>query len=125
MRVLKNENVFPVDVDQTLVLWGKNVSNLAPEDLVQVRNPYTGKMHTLQRHIPNIQILICKKKRGFHIRVHSANGYKWANAVITALGLEAFVDDVETKPNGYLDDKPAEHWIGPQIYLDENDPWGR
>lgn len=125
MRVLENENVFPVDVDQTLILWGKIPVGVPPEELVTFVNPYTGFVHTVRKHLPNIQILICKKQRGYHIRVHSANGWQHAKAVVQALDLTGYVDDIETKPCGYLDDKPAENWMGPQIYLDPDDTWGR
>lgn len=59
----------------------------------------------------NIQDLMDHKDKGHFVRVHSQAGVDWAERVVVELGLEAYVDSVETKPGVCVDDLPASEWM--------------
>lgn len=120
MKVVKNELVFPVDVDDTLIIYdGPNA--VLKDGLVTC--PYLGTEVKFRKHEPHIQLLKEKKIRGHFIIVWSAGGHDWAKAVIEALDISEYVDLVLTKPKAYLDDKTAEEWMTERIYLSPDSAW--
>ncbi len=103
MLVLKSKKkVIYVDVDDTLISWDS------------VYLPSTGKIQvtdidgTIFYFKPNTNLIerIKKhKKVGKEtIVVWSQSGWQWAEIVVTALGLEDYVDLVISKPDIYYDD---------------------
>lgn len=98
MKVNKNENVILVDVDDTLL----TLNNIDKKNAIKLKH---GKFSMLAMPLTkNIELLKQMKFRGFHIRVHSQGGHRWAKYVVKALKLEKYVDDVESKPKWYIDD---------------------
>jgi FMN phosphatase YigB (HAD superfamily) len=112
MNVVKNEMTFFVDIDETLVKWSRN-----ERGAMTIIDPNDGVQNRVVPHWPHIKILKNKKTRGAHVVVWSAGGYAWAEAVVTALGLQNYVDQIMTKPSSYMDDKIATEFMGERIYL--------
>lgn len=117
MRVIKNENPVPIDVDDTLILHSPPEGH--EDDYVLVEDPYSEEEVKVKvwPHRPHIQILKDKKARRSFIMVWSQSGVLWAEAVIKALELEKYVDLVLGKSKEYMDDLPANEWMGNRIYL--------
>lgn len=113
MKINKNEMIVGVDVDETLVMHH-------PEDyenIKLVKLNYYGHPKEFGIHQDHIELIKAYKKRGFYVRVHSANGVQWAKEVVIKLGLEDFVDDVETKMAKFVDDKDALYVFGTNVYV--------
>jgi phosphoserine phosphatase len=51
------------------------------------------------------------KFRGHTVIVWSAGGVEWAKTVVTALGLENYVDLVVAKPKWYYDDLQSHEFL--------------
>ena len=117
MRVTRHENLVVIDVDDTLVMWPEHYQD---RELSDGGLPFTYYGDTVFLH-PNekhIDLLKSFKKRGFYVTVHSANGYEWAEHVVSTLMLTGFIDEVKTKPNVYVDDKDADEWMR-KVYISE------
>lgn len=122
-RLVQNESVLCVDVDNTLVIWGQE--DVPGVELISVANPLNPTDVSLLRpHNGHIKILKDRYLRGSHVTVWSAGGYRWAEAVVKALKLERHVDIIMTKPFAYIDDKEANEWMGEHIYLAPDDTYG-
>ncbi len=121
MKVVSQESIIVIDVDNTLIMWGKAKRG---EKAVHVTNPYDHKQETLRLHKGHIKVLKERHARGSYIIVWSAAGYQWANAVIRALGLEQYVDQIMTKPQMYIDDKQAHEILGERLYIPYGDDYG-
>lgn len=103
------------DVDQTLVLCrlGKH------SDAVIVNE---GRFH--EAVVPNgpvIDDLMWLSRRGHTIIVWSKEGADWAEAVVKALGLDAYVALCLEKPTGYYDDLEAPEFMGKRHYAVRED----
>lgn len=112
MRVNKNENRIPIDVDKTLI------TPCRYNDIGFIALNYYGTKVYHKPMFNNIALLKAQKQRGYEVIVHSANGWAWAEEVITKLGLIDFVDEVATKPLKYMDDIPADEWMT-RIFVEE------
>lgn len=121
MKVIENEQIIKIDCDDTLVIWGS--TNPAFEEVIVI-DPYDGKKLSLHAHAGHIKILKDRKRRGAYIVVWSAGGYRWAEAVVKALGLEEFVDEVSSKPFMYIDDLQAAEILGERLYLGLDSKYG-
>ena len=121
MKVIENEQLIMIDVDDTLVMWG---SENIDYKRVLVEDPYDNKTVELRAHAGHIKVLKDRKARGAFIVVWSAGGYKWAEAVVKALQLESYVDIIASKPFMYIDDKLAEDILGERLYLGANSKYG-
>lgn len=121
MNIIKNELIFFVDIDDTLVVWGKAKRG---EKVIAVTNPYDDVQEYLRPHKGHIKILKERKARGSTIIVWSAGGYRWAEAVIKALKLSDYVDLIMSKPFAYMDDKTSEHFMGERVYLGIDSTYG-
>jgi hypothetical protein len=104
---------FPVDVDDTLVIWNTPYH----ERDVNFRCPYKKEILTCTAHKPNIRILKEKFARGYLVIVWSQGGKAHADAVVKALGLQDFVNITCDKPEGYMDDLPCSEWMGTRLWL--------
>lgn len=112
--VTKNDQVCYFDVDQTLVTWLKK-----KEFVTNLKADYYGQEVYLQPYEPHIRFLKAMKARGGHIVVQSGNGWAWAEQVVRLLKLEAFVDEIKTKPYKIVDDSPYENWMPTRIFIEE------
>ena len=121
MNVIASEQVIFWDVDETLILWGKVRKG---QQAVAVTCPYTGNQHYLRVHAAHVKILRDRYERGATNIVWSAAGYRWATAVVHALGLAKYVHTVVSKPVMYVDDKPAKEILGVRMYIEPNDAYG-
>jgi phosphoserine phosphatase len=119
MKIIENESVIFCDIDDTLTMWQDT------DDAVWVRCPHYGEKYKLAVNRGNLKILKDRKARGSFIVVWSAGGYAWANAVVQALGIEKYVDQIMSKPIGYIDDRPAEKILGEHIYIPHNSGYGK
>jgi hydroxymethylpyrimidine pyrophosphatase-like HAD family hydrolase len=122
MRVIKSEQIICTDIDGTLIVWGNPKSD---DTIVTIKDPYFDEDVTLAVHRPNLRIFESRLARGATMIVWSANGYKWAAAVMKALGFsehESII--VFSKPIAYIDDKKAEEFMGEHIYLSPDNKFG-
>ena len=81
MITIKNEDISPFDIDQTLVLAkGTDVhkNNLR----VDIYDPITKKFITMLVHEPMVRLLREQKHRGSYVIVWSRGGYEWAANVV-------------------------------------------
>ncbi len=115
---IENEQVYPFDVDKTLVSVRR--TSPLPGD-IKLINPYTSQTVYVRPHEGHIDLLKEMHGRGRFIVLWSASGAKWALAVRDALGLGPYVHITMTKPIGYIDDMPAQNWMGTRIYLEPED----
>ena len=115
MLVVKSEQIVCVDVDQTLIIWSKLKKS---HKIATITCPYTGKQEYLRIHEPHVKILKDRLARGATVIVWSANGYKWAQAVLKALNISHDRVHVYSKPVMYIDDKVATDWMGEHVYID-------
>lgn len=111
MKVIKNEQITWIDVDDTLVTSHQG------ELLVD----YYGEKRKVKPHKEHISFLKSLKERGSYIIVHSNNGHQWAETIVKALHLEKYVDQVMSKPSKVIDDAPAQNWIPKTIWIEDRD----
>jgi hypothetical protein len=116
MRVIENETVVMIDVDNTLAMWHSPKIEASGKIAV----PYGDSVVYLTPHWPNIDLIKEYKNRGYFLQVHSANGYRHATNVVLALGLQNVVDQIQTKNIKVVDDKPPSDWMGALVYLPED-----
>lgn len=113
----RKEHVITVDCDDTLVMWGADRND--PKTIC-VQQPITGDefiKQYLRIHQAHVEYVKTMKARGNWVIVWSAAGKLWADSVVNALGLQAYVDDTMSKPFAYIDDKPASDWMTNRIYV--------
>lgn len=119
MHVASSERVIAFDCDDTLIFWDENYTQ--PFDgAVKIVCPHDGEITYHRPHQRHINFLKKQKARGYSVKVWSSAGTKWAEAVVLALNLENYVDQVSSKPEKYVDDLPdAKDVLGIHIYLNE------
>ncbi len=111
---VKDGGVYASDVDDTLIMW-------------RIPQGYDGPLVETNLDgfkdfgIPNEHAIYHLKKmkaRGYAVIVWSAGGSEWAEAVVNALNLRAYVDVVMPKIDFHLDDvaDPADK-IGKWQYI--------
>jgi predicted HAD superfamily phosphohydrolase YqeG len=110
MQVITNELRVAVDVDNTIIKW----VNSPTENSKTVS--YYGTSKEVEPNQAVIAFVKSLKQRGYHVTVHSNNGWQWAKNVVEALELESVVDLVCTKSSKCIDDElNVEHIIGTLI----------
>jgi len=121
MHVIESDIVTPFDVDRTLVFWVP-VGQEPPPNAVEA--DYYGMRKFLVPHNENIELLRATMHRR-HTIVWSGNGFQWVKNVLMALGFkETDPIQVMSKPAGYVDDLPANEWMGQRIWLKpHNNPY--
>lgn len=113
MRVIEKENVVPIDVDNTLLLW-KEPTIWSPEKL---KIEYADNYIYLTPHNYHVAILKTYLEREYHVIVWSSNGYRHASRALRALGLDGYDIQVMTKPAKHLDDNSDPGSIlGPRVF---------
>lgn len=124
MKIIQSEYLVMVDVDDTLVMH--DTQGVYEEDIITVMDPLNQKNRI--ELVPNknmIRLLREEKSKGATIIVWSRGGYKWANTVVKALGLESCVHMIMTKPLVYFDDKDVTEWMKYRVYIGPNDSYKR
>lgn len=116
MLVVEKDKIWQFDVDDTLVLWSPEI-NAEHAPYAAIQGP-SGHRVCLVPNKPNVELLKKLATVGWYIRVHSGSGWAWAEAVVKALGLEDYVDEVTSKPLGNTDDKPPGDGLAYKVYLD-------
>lgn len=127
-NVLESSNTIFFDVDDTLIRWDTynrpnasgpyNSPNPCLVNIITVEDPHMkGHMMTFRPHLAHCHILIRNYHQGRTVIVWSAAGYKWAETIVKALGLEQYVSLILEKPSVICDDTPMENWHPKTIFL--------
>jgi hydroxymethylpyrimidine pyrophosphatase-like HAD family hydrolase len=120
MLVIKNENVVPFDIDDTLLMWDNPTVN----GFGKLPINFAGRTVYLTPHNYHVDLLKVYHERGYYIIFWSANGYNHAVKAVLALGLEGYADGV----NGHIQSKPCKHVddtkdsasiLGPRVYCED------
>ena len=100
------------DVDDTLVIWPPRKDRGFVSDIV-IDDPYEPpKRYALKKHIRHIEELKeFKTNPKCKVVIWSRGGKPWAEEVIKALGLEAYVDFIIQKPDITYDDEHQKFWF--------------
>lgn len=115
--IIRNENIAPFDVDGTLIIHG-TIDDLSKYSTVAVVDPVNPlQTITVGVNEPMVRLMREEAHRGATIFVWSRGGYEWADNVIVALGLEAVVDYVMTKPKAYFDDTSVDKWLNDRVFI--------
>jgi hydroxymethylpyrimidine pyrophosphatase-like HAD family hydrolase len=118
MQVASSELTIFFDVDDTLIMWDENCTQPF-EGALKMVCPHDGMVTFHKVHERHVGFLKKQKAKGYSVIVWSASGTKWAEAVVTKLGLQDYVDFVTSKPIKWVDDLPnPEHLVGTHVYLD-------
>lgn len=118
MKVYENELTVFFDVDDTLLMWGEKPYEPG-EGKVAVFDPNDKDMphRYLYPHTRHVQFLKKLKGRGYTVTVWSNGGWAWAEQAVIALGLQDYVDKVESKPIKIIDDLPYDETFPKRFYL--------
>lgn len=122
MNINKSELRVAIDVDGTLIIAREFVQDHS--NLVEIICPYTMVSKFYAVHKEHVDLLKSYKKRGYHVTVWSANGWKWAQQVAKKLlgdELEQYVDEISSKYIKFVDDLPAEKVLGTQVFIPFNE----
>jgi hypothetical protein len=113
VKIIKNENVLAVDIDETLIVstTDKSLKTRPIWDAV------TESFIMVQPHMPHVRLLLEEKQRGRFIIVWSRGGHAWAEAVVKGLGLLTSVDLIMSKPYAYVDDTPVQEWLAERVFI--------
>lgn len=120
MIVNKCENIVLYDVDLTLIT--PYITNLSPSGRhivgKEIEVNYYGVKKMVLPIEEHIELLKSYKGRGYYIRVHSNNGWQWAEEIVNNLGLQEYVDSIETKPCKWVDySENVNEVIGQRVYI--------
>lgn len=119
LKVLKNERVIMVDIDDTLVMHelAKDVQGFT---YVDVADPiYDDTFIRMKVNEPMVRLVREEIARGSQICYWSRGGFQWAKNVLEALDLDSYQSEqlVLTKPFAYFDDSPVDKWLVDRVYL--------
>lgn len=120
LNTLKFDNVAYFDVDDTLLIYQKDLSSDRYHELFELSIPgrelFTAMVAPHHEHVQRVKE---HKAWGNGVVVWSRSGYEWAEAAVKALGLEQYVDVCLAKPMYYYDDKPCCKILGEHRFLNE------
>lgn len=116
MQVIK-QLPAPFDVDDTLIMSSEELDHIPLKEQVGVSDPLTGDIIWYRINQPMLRLLREEADKGSCIIVWSRGGYKWAHAVVEALGIHDIVDFVMDKPLAYFDDKEISEWLKYRVYI--------
>jgi hypothetical protein len=123
MKTVINRNVVCSDVDDTLILWDDKSRDLTADTTGRliVICPYDNKPYSFLVHHRHVDFLKREKAKGSYIIVWSRSEGPWAEVVVKALNLEAYVDLAISKPVKCLDDKnDLVDIVGNLLFLDKD-----
>jgi len=104
MNITTNDQIVEFDCDDTLILWTH------PNPDFEIGG-VPCKIH--KAHVESLKRF---HARGQYVIVWSDGGWRWALAVVKALGIEEYVDEVRSKSKWHCDDKPANEWSSQRFY---------
>lgn len=108
-KKLFNDPTVFFDVDETLVLWGKDYGK-SNDPEAKIFHLY-GSDYRLVPHYKHVDLLKDFKQQGYKIIVWSAAGENWAKEVVNKLNLEKYVDHCLSKPEYFVDDKLPQDFL--------------
>lgn len=114
MKYIENELSVYFDCDNTLIMR----NDIDKNNYIRITSPYTNREVVVSPHLEHIDLLKEQKARGYYVVVWSHGGAAWSKAVVEALQLEEFVDEVRVKPSKYFDDLQANEVLGTRVYLE-------
>ena len=126
MRVIANEKIVPCDIDGTLIIHvSTEASRKEPcwplGNRLWIKDPYTGDRCELLVNPNMVRLFREELARGSHMLVWSRGGYRWAKAVIEALGLDVDAEPsqltITSKPFVYFDDIDVEVWLSERVFI--------
>lgn len=110
MRINQSELRAEFDVDNTIIM------DVLPGELGEITINYYGESKQKNIHHEHVSLLKSYRERGYHVTVQSANGFAHALEVVTVLGLEEYVDVIQTKSTKVIDDLPNCGY-GERVYI--------
>lgn len=116
---IPGEIVGSIDIDGTILDWGRGTGRI-----VTFIHPFTNQELKVSVNEANLQVVTNWLARGATLLVWSRSGRAWANAALKAINLYHKNIFVAAKPLFYVDDKPANEWMGEQVFLPHTDKWG-
>lgn len=123
MTIIKSEQLLPVDIDGTLICYGKIKKH---HKALSYTCPYTKAQKTVRIHEPHVIIVKERLARGATILAWSASGYAKAEAVMRALGFAGHPNVIiMSKPVCYIDDIDCSEWMGKRLFLDPDCGYGK
>jgi hypothetical protein len=125
MIVIKGNQFVYFDVDDSLVMW--QWPNEGTNDFITLRPWNDDEVKKLAINTEMVKQLIQHSIRNQTVVVWSAGGWKWAETVVKALGIEKYVTVVIEKPTWVFDDlppnkfMPKSRWVGNKNWLNRGD----
>lgn len=116
MKIVKSERITPFDVDSCLIYPNAPGTEDMPNTLIY--DPVDQKYIELKYNPNMVRLLREEHERGSYIIVWSRSGWKWAKNAVIALGLEAYVNKVMSKPIVYFDDTEIQDWLKDRVYIE-------
>lgn len=106
MLVVKGRTVY-VDLDDTLIRWKPTTSGttLKSDEVLLVDG--TGQGSRYQIITRTIEEIRGHFNRGHKVIIWSAGGDEWAEKAVDLLGIRPLVTVCLSKPDFFIDDKPA------------------
>lgn len=112
--IIASELVVMFDIDDTVVMEHSKDPDLTYIDVL------TGKEKHGKIHKAHVEQIIKHKARGYYVVAWSGNGYKHVEQIIKALGIEAHVDLIMSKPIKHFDDlTDANDILKARVYLED------
>lgn len=114
MKTIPSELVVFFDIDDTLVMEHAKDPDLTYIDVLTGTEKH-GKVHKV-----HVEQVIKHKARGYYVIAWSGNGYRHAEQIVKALGLEDHVDMCMSKCIKYWDDlTDANDILKARVYLED------
>lgn len=111
MKIIRKDNSFAFDVDETLII------HCNADETGAIKFNFYGQDLWAKPHHEHIKLLKAAVARGRNTIVWSGNGYKWVVEVLNTLGLSDLDVIVMSKLIGYVDDDKIENFSGSRFYL--------
>ncbi len=105
MSVIFGKPTIYYDVDDTLVMWNKPISD------EHIECTLYGTTYKVLPNWKHIELLKKHWRDGYKIVVWSGGGEDWATEVVNKLDLNDFVDVRLSKPSYYVDDLEPEQFM--------------
>lgn len=126
LKLVQNERVIMVDIDDTLVMHGQVNLAKSEDELVNILDPIKRDTFiTMRVNLPMVRLVQEEIARGSKVCFWSRGGFLWAYNVLLALKLDQLPGEqiVMTKPFAYFDDSPVDKWLVDRVYLGPDVPY--